>query len=58
MVEIYSIILGNIADNIVSSVRLTNNMVFSTMIALKTLMQQARNNAKELSGIWVTAVKR
>jgi response regulator RpfG family c-di-GMP phosphodiesterase len=40
MVGIYLSVVGNIADNIFSSVMLANMMMFSNMVALKNLMHQ------------------
>jgi hypothetical protein len=37
--------------------RLANNMVFTNMDAFKTSIQQARDNARELSRIGVNAAK-
>jgi hypothetical protein len=40
MVGIYLGVVGNIADNIFSSVMLANMMIISNMVALKNLMHQ------------------
>ena len=43
-----SICMG-IADNMITATRLVNNMMFANMEAFKSTIQQAKDNAKELS---------
>ena len=45
------------ADNIIAATRLVNNMMFANMDMFKTLMQQAKDNAKELSRIGVNSAR-
>ena len=55
--EIYTNATRSYADNLVTVTKLTNNMVFGNVEAFKTSLQQARDNAKELSRIGVNAAK-
>jgi gas vesicle protein len=57
MTEAYTRMVSSFADNINSAIRAANNMVFTNMDALKTSIQQARDNARELSRIGVNAAK-
>jgi gas vesicle protein len=57
MTEAYTRMVSSFADNINSAIRAANNMVFTNMDALKTSIQQARDNARELSRIRVNAAK-
>jgi len=47
--EIYANMVSSSADNIIAATRLVNNMMFANMDMFKTWMQQAKDNAKELS---------
>jgi hypothetical protein len=49
MTEIYSKMVSNFADNVITATRLVNNTVFANMEAFKTSMQQAKENTKDLS---------
>ena len=49
--------ISNFADNMVMGSRLTNRMMFANMEALKTLMLQSTDNAKEFSRSNVNATK-
>jgi hypothetical protein len=53
----YSRFVGNVADNTVSAVRLTNNMIFSNLDSWKTVMQQAKDNSRHLSHLGVSTAK-
>jgi hypothetical protein len=55
--EIYANMVSRSADNIIATTRLVNNMMFTNMDILKTLMQQAKDNAKELSRIGVNSAR-
>ncbi len=55
--EMYANMVRSFADNIITATRLTNNMMFANMEAIKTSMQQAKYNAKELSRIGVNAAE-
>jgi hypothetical protein len=45
--------VSSFADNMIAVTRLVNNMMFANMDAYKTSMQQAKDNARELSRIGV-----
>ena len=53
----YTRFVSNWADNAVSAVRLTNNIIFSNMDSWKTVLQQAKDNSKHLSNLSVNAAK-
>ncbi|MBA3284108.1 MAG: hypothetical protein H0U27_03475, partial [Nitrosopumilus sp.] len=40
-----------------SAIRITNNMIFSNLDSMKSTMQQARDNAKQLSNLNVNAAR-
>ena len=51
-----SICMG-IADNMITATRLVNNMMFANMEAFKSTIQQAKDNAKELSRVGVNSAR-
>ncbi|MDQ6724443.1 MAG: hypothetical protein M3Z01_09310, partial [Thermoproteota archaeon] len=53
----YTRCVGNFADNAVSVMRLTNNMIFSNLDSWKTGLQQAKDNSKHISNLNVNAAK-
>ena len=55
--EVYTNTTRSYADNIFTVTRLTNNFIFGYAEAVKNSLQQAKNNAKELSRIGVNAAK-
>ncbi|HEY9386547.1 MAG TPA: hypothetical protein VIP70_05875 [Nitrososphaeraceae archaeon] len=55
--EVYANAVRSYADNLVSVTRLTNNVIFGNVEAFSTSLQQAKDNAKELSRIGVNAAK-
>jgi hypothetical protein len=55
--QMYTNMISNLADNIVTATRLLNNMVFANMQAFKATMKQAKDNAKEFSRISVNAAR-
>jgi hypothetical protein len=57
MTQTYTKFVSNLADNAVSAIRLTNNMIFSNLDSMKSTMQQARDNAKQLSNLNVNAAR-
>lgn len=57
MSEVYTNTTRSYADNIFTVTRLTNNVIFGYAEAFKNSLQQAKNNAKELSRIGVNAAK-
>src|SRR6185437_13251894 len=57
LIEIYANMVSNFADNMIAATRLVNNMMFASMDAFKTSMQQAKDNVKELSRIGVNIAR-
>ena len=57
VVKAYSRFVSNVADNAVSAMRLTNNMIFSNMDSWKSVLQTAKDNSKHISNINVNAAK-
>jgi hypothetical protein len=49
--------VSSFADNMVSATRLANNMIFANMETIKTITQQAKDNAKDMSRISVNTAK-
>src|SRR3978361_1571866 len=48
MVKAYSRFVSNVADNAVSTLRVTNNMIFSNMDSWKSGLQHAKDNSKQI----------
>ncbi len=57
MVKAYTRCVGNFADNAVSVMRLTNNMIFSNLDSWKTGLQQAKDNSRHIFNQNVNAAK-
>jgi hypothetical protein len=55
--EIYANMVSIFADNIISAIRLVNNMTFVNMNMFKNSMLQAKDNARELSRIGVNTAR-
>ena len=53
----YTRFVSNVADNTVSAIRLTNNMIFSNLDSMKSVLQQAKDNSKHLSNLSVNTAK-
>jgi hypothetical protein len=53
----YTKFVSNWADNAVSAIRLTNNVIFSNLDSWKSVMQQAKDNSKHLSKMGVNTAK-
>jgi hypothetical protein len=53
----YARLVSSFADNALAATRLVNNTIFANLEAFKTSVQNARDNAKELSRIGVNAAK-
>jgi hypothetical protein len=53
----YARFVSNVADNTVSAIRLTNNIIFSNLDSWKTVLQQAKDNSKHLSNMGVNTAK-
>ncbi len=57
MVKSYSRCVSNFADNAVSAMRLSNNMIFSTLDSWKSGLQQAKDNSRHILNQNVNAAK-
>ena len=55
--QAYTKLVSNFADNAVSAIRMTNNMIFSNLDSMKSGLQQARDNSKHLSNLNVNAAR-
>jgi hypothetical protein len=53
----YAKLVSNFADNAVSYLTLSNNIIFSNIDSWKTVLQQAKDNSKHLSNLGVNAAK-
>ncbi|MEJ7641106.1 MAG: hypothetical protein WKF36_02805 [Candidatus Nitrosocosmicus sp.] len=53
MTKAYTKFVSSFADNAVSAIRLTNNMIFSNLDSMKSTLQQAKDNTKHLSNLTV-----
>jgi hypothetical protein len=53
----YTKFVSNWADNTVSAVRLTNNVIFSNLDSMKSVLQQAKDNSRHLSNLSVNTAK-
>ena len=53
----YTKFVSNVADNTVSAIRLTNNIIFSNLDSWKSVMQQAKDNSKHISKMGVNTAK-
>ena len=57
IVKAYSRFVSNVADNAVSALRVTNNMIFSNLDSWKSVLQQAKDNSKQIFNQNVNAAK-
>src|SRR6476620_10642076 len=48
VVNAYSRFVSNVADNAVTYLRTTNNIIFSNMESMKSVMQHAKDNSKQM----------
>jgi vacuolar-type H+-ATPase subunit H len=53
----YTRFVSNVADNTVSAIRLTNNVIFSNLDSMKSVLQQAKDNSKHISKMGVNTAK-
>src|SRR5215217_5079064 len=53
----YTKFVSNWADNAVSAIRLTNNVIFSNLDSMKSVLQQAKDNSRHLSNLSVNTAK-
>ena len=56
-VNAYTRFVSNFADNTVSAIRLSNNVIFSTLDAWKPLLQQAKDVSRHVSNTGVNAAR-
>src|SRR5215210_5104502 len=56
-VKAYSTFVSNVADNTVSAIRLSNNVIFSTLDAWKPALQQAKDISRHISNTGVNAAR-
>ena len=56
-VNAYTRFVSNVADNTVSTIRLSNNVIFSTFDAWKPLLQQAKDVSRHLSNRGVNTAR-
>ena len=57
IVKAYSRCVSNVADNAVSALRVTNNMIFSNLDSWKSVLEQAKDNSKQISNLSVNTAK-
>jgi hypothetical protein len=57
MTKAYTKFVSSSADNAVSAIRETNNIIFSNLNSMKSTLQLARDNAKQLSNLNVNAAR-
>ena len=57
MVNAYSRCVSNFADNAVSAMRTTNNMIFSNLDSWKSVLQQAKDSSRHIFNQNVNAAK-
>jgi hypothetical protein len=53
----YTRFVSNVADNTVSAIRLTNNIIFSNLDSWKSVLQHAKDNSRHLSNLSVNTAK-
>jgi hypothetical protein len=53
----YSRFVSNVADNSVTALRTTNNMIFSNLDSWKSTLQQAKDNSKQIFNLNSNAAK-
>jgi hypothetical protein len=53
----YSRFISNVADNAVSSMRVSNNLLFSNLDSMKTALQQVKDNSKQIFNLNANAAK-
>ncbi len=53
----YTRFVSNFADNAVSAIRLTNNIIFSNMDSWKSVLHQAKDNSRHFSNVNVNTAK-
>ena len=56
-VKAYTRFVSNVADNTVSTIRLSNNVIFSTLDAWKPVLQQAKDVSRHISNTGVNTAR-
>jgi hypothetical protein len=56
-VKAYTTFVSNVADNTVSTIRLSNNVVFSTLDAWKPVFQQTKDVSRHISNMGVNTAR-
>ena len=56
-VKAYTTFVSNVADSTVSAIRLSNNVIFSTLDAWKPLLQQAKDVSRHMSNTGVNTAR-
>ncbi|MGH2624965.1 MAG: hypothetical protein ACRDE7_14955 [Sphingobacterium sp.] len=56
-VNAYTRFVSNVVDNTVSAIRLSNNVIFSTLDAWKPVLQQAKDVSRHISNTGVNAAR-
>ena len=56
-VSAYTRFVSNVADNTVSAIRLSNNVVFSTLDAWRPLLQQTKDVSRHMSNLGVNTAR-
>jgi hypothetical protein len=56
-VNAYTRFVSNVADNTVSAIRLSNNVIFSTLDSWKPLLQQAKDVSRHISNTGVNTAR-
>jgi hypothetical protein len=57
MIEVYSRIVSNFADNLIAATRLVNNTASANMGVFTTSIQRAKDNTKDLTRIQINAAR-
>ncbi len=55
--EVYANVVSNFANNIITAMMITNNIIFANMEAFKISLQQTKDSANDLSRIGANAAK-
>ena len=56
-VKAYTTFVSNVADNTVSAIRLSNNVIFSTLDAWKPVLQQTKDVSRHISNMGVNTAR-
>ena len=56
-VKAYTTFVSTVADNTVSAIRLSNNVIFSTLDAWKPVLQQTKNVSRHISNMGVNTAR-